>query len=87
VPFPAQLCQDRAGFRFFSEFQARLSRWWLEHVTIDMSNTHWFDADMCALLGALLYRLEQNINTVHLTGIRSEIKTILAKNGFPCQFR
>jgi hypothetical protein len=47
-----------------------------------MSLTGWFDADMCAPFGAVLYKLSDNMNTVKLVNIPSAIKRILSKNGF-----
>ncbi len=44
--------------------------------------TTWFDADMCAALGSLLYRLGETANVVKLHNIRPAIEQILSKNGF-----
>jgi len=53
-----------------------------ENIEIDMSATDWFDADMCAALGALLYSLGQNLNTVALTRVPVRVEKSLSKNGF-----
>ena len=53
-----------------------------EDIDIDMGATAWFDADMCAALGAILYRLGESLNTVRLTNIRPGVENILLKNGF-----
>ena len=47
-----------------------------------MRNTTWFDADMCASMGALLYEIGNSLNTVRLTNINPEVRSILSKNGF-----
>ena len=47
-----------------------------------MKATHWFDADMCAALGAILYTLGDNLNTVNLINIHPNVASILSKNGF-----
>lgn len=47
-----------------------------------MTATAWFDADMCALLGSVLYSLRENLNTVEVSNIRSSVRRILSKNGF-----
>ena len=36
---------------------ARTRECFFADVEIDMSATHWFDADMCAALGVILYHL------------------------------
>ena len=47
-----------------------------------MSTTSWFDADMCAAFGAILYSLSDNLNTVRLTNIKPKVENILSRNGF-----
>lgn len=47
-----------------------------------MRNSTWFDADMCGIVGALLYRMGDNLNTVRLTNIDAGVRNILSKNGF-----
>jgi hypothetical protein len=54
----------------------------LSAIDIDMSSTTWFDADMCAPFGAILYRLGSNLNTVQITNIPDAVGEILSKNGF-----
>ena len=51
-------------------------------INIDMTTTGWFDADMCAAFGAILYRLGSKLNTIQLTDIPPAVETILSKNGF-----
>lgn len=53
-----------------------------EEIQIDMTRVGWFDADMCAAFGAILYRLGDNVNTLLLTNIPSNVEKILSKNGF-----
>ncbi len=47
-----------------------------------MANTTWLDADMCAALGAVLYRIGSKVNTIKLAGIVPAVEVILAKNEF-----
>ena len=51
-------------------------------IEIDMSKTTWFDADMCAVFGAILYRLGERLNTICLSDIQPGVEKILSKNGF-----
>jgi hypothetical protein len=53
-----------------------------ETIEIDLKNTTWFDAHMCAAFGAILYRLSVNVNTIKMINMRPQIEEILAKNGF-----
>jgi hypothetical protein len=47
-----------------------------------MSRVGWLDADMCAPLGAVLYRLGHNVNKVRLAHLQPQVENILSKNGF-----
>lgn len=53
-----------------------------DDVEIDMGQKSWFDADMCAAFGAVLYRLGKNINEISITNIHPNVERILSKNIF-----
>src|SRR5262249_16037327 len=42
----------------------------------------WFDADMCAAFGAILYRLGTDFNSVEIVGMQGPVEKILSKNAF-----
>ncbi len=73
---------DQSGFATLVRLAAETEECLFENIEIDMHATRWFDADMCAAFGAILYRLGKNLNTVRLKNIPSRIATILSKNGF-----
>ena len=73
---------DRTGFEALVSLYAQTKDCVFEEIEIDMSSTGWFDTDMCAVLGAILYRLGDNVNTVRLTNIRPDVERILSRNGF-----
>lgn len=47
-----------------------------------MTGANWFDANMCAPFGAVLYKTSRSLNTVNLVNLTSDVKSILSKNGF-----
>lgn len=54
---------------------------------IDMGQTDWFDANMCAVLGAVIHMsTRKNGNTVNLTNIPTKVLDALARNGFIQQY-
>ena len=77
-----QIHHDKAGFEAFARLYGQTKNCFLDVIDIDMSSTLWFDADMCAAFGAILYGLSENANTVRLTNIRNAVANILSKNGF-----
>ena len=77
-----QIRHDHASFEKLASLHAQTKECILDDVEIDMKLTRWFDADMCAAFGAILYSLGENLNTVKLINIPSPVETILSKNGF-----
>ena len=73
---------DQAGFETLVALHAKTKECLFNDIEIDMSGVQWFDADMCAPFGALLYRLSEQLNTVELINIPQAVTRILSKNGF-----
>lgn len=81
LPLP-EVRHNQAGFEALVSLYTQTNDCFLDNVELDMSATTWFDADMCAAFGAILYRLGETLNTVNLTNIRSGVEGILSRNGF-----
>lgn len=82
IALPSKVRNNKSGFEWFVELYAQTEHYWLEDIEIDMQITYWFDADMCAGLGAILYLLRDNLNSVQFIYMRPEVENILSKNGF-----
>ena len=78
----ADIHHNRSGFGELVHLWAQAHDCLLDDIDIDMGASTWFDADMCAAFGAILYRLGKSLNTVRLTNIRPGVENILSKNGF-----
>ena len=77
-----EIHHNQEGFAALARLYAQTEHCFFDDVEIDMRSTSWFDADMCAPFGAVLYRLGDQLNTISLTHIRSDVERILSKNGF-----
>lgn len=53
-----------------------------DEIIIDMRETEWFAADMCAVFGAILHSLGNRLNEAKLININPAVEEILSKNGF-----
>ena len=73
---------DQAGFQALIDLNAKTGELVFDEVEVDMGNSGWFDADMCAAFGAVLYRLSAELNSIKLTNIGSDVENILCRNGF-----
>ncbi|HWR20346.1 MAG TPA: ATP-binding protein, partial [Verrucomicrobiae bacterium] len=77
-----EIRHDLAGFDALVRLNAATEDLQFSTIDIDMATTSWFDADMCAPFGAILYRIGHHMNTVRLTSLQPGIERILSKNGF-----
>ena len=73
---------DFDGFAQLTELHAKVRDVLFETVEIGMEGATWFDANMCAPFGAVLYKTSRDLNTVRLQNLTPSVKNILAKNGF-----
>ena len=74
--------RDYVSFETLANLYAQTKESVFEDIVIDMSATNWFDADMCAAFGAILYSLGNRLNKVNIIHIHQKVETILSKNGF-----
>lgn len=80
-PLP-QIYHNFTGFDTLAYLHEQTKECFFDDVEIDMREVKWFDADMCAAFGAILYSLGKRLNEVRLIHIPQKVKTILSKNGF-----
>ena len=77
-----QIYHNFDGFEVLACLHEQTKECIFDDVEIDMGEMKWFDADMCAAFGAILYSLGKRLNEVSLIHIPQKVKTILSKNGF-----
>ncbi len=77
---------NHEGYSRLIDLAAQTASLFLDDIEIDMRNVAWIDANMCAPLGAILYRAAREINSVRLTNIPPTVEAVLCKNGFLCNY-
>ena len=80
-PLP-RIRHDYVSFDALACLHAQTKECLFRDIEIDMKATSWFDADMCAAFGAILYSLEENLNMVNLLHIPQSVERILSKKRF-----
>ncbi len=73
---------DHGGFLRLVELAAQTDDAIFEEIAIDFAGINWIDANMCAPLGAILYKISRQANSLSLENIPESIRKILSKNGF-----
>ena len=76
-----EIRHNQAGVDALVRLHAKTKECFLDDIEIDMTATGWFDADMCAALGAILYRLGDDPNNIRLTNIPKSVTKLSRKRG------
>jgi hypothetical protein len=77
---------DADGFSRLIQLATETRACWFDDIEVDMSHVSWFDANMCAPFGAILYKMGCDNNTITLTNAPTSVEAILSKNGFLCNY-
>ena len=86
VPIKNQVKSDFEGYTFLSELHNKLDKEAFQNIILDFSANTWFDANLCAVLGAIINSCESNYNLVEIKNINSKVEDILSKNDFLANF-
>ena len=78
----ANIDHDMAGFLRLTRLVKITESLQSEKIEISLDTTTWIEADMCAVLGAVLHRLRERGNSIALVDMRPEVKSALGKNSF-----
>lgn len=73
---------DEAGFWALASLWKSGATLKYEKLELDLARCNWFDANMCAALGAVLARIADGLNAVEIVNIRPAVESILCRNGF-----
>lgn len=77
---------DQTGFWALASLWNAAQALEFSKLELDMKRCTWFDANMCAALGAVLARVADRLNTIEIVDVRREIEDVLCRNGFLTHF-
>ena len=77
---------DEAGFWALASLWKAAETLEYGKLELDLTRCNWFDANMCAALGAVLARIADRFNTVEIVSIRPTVESVLCRNGFLTNF-
>lgn len=83
---PKRVESNEHGFEILTEFYNQTKNAFVDKIVIDFSVTDWFDANLLAIFGAVLSRLEENLNTVNVINLKNNLEKIFSKNHFLSNF-
>lgn len=81
-----KVCSDFNGYNFLIELYNSLKYMQFKTIFLDFSNTSWFEANLCAVLGAIITDVQNHINNVELINLQPKIEDIFRRNHFLASF-
>ncbi len=81
IDFPRKITSEVIGYETLIGFYEKMSTIYDSKITIDFRNNYWFEANLCAIFGAMVEELENRGNVIKLINIKQP-KDILSRNGF-----
>lgn len=81
-PFTWSFKSNLAGFSRLALLASQLGGHVLEDIELSLDGVEWFDANLCAPLGAVLYQAGRGPNSVSVTDVPPRVADILSRNGF-----
>jgi len=82
IEIPYRVTSDFDGFNNLIKIHQKVKGLLFETVTFNFVNCTWFEANLCAVLGAICNDLKDGINTIEFTNMNQSIKAIFSKNEF-----
>lgn len=82
ISFPREVRCDARGYRWLSQVASQLRPLKATTIRLDASKLIWFDANLCAPLGAVLTRARLGINSFDWQLPTGKVLEVWMKNGF-----
>lgn len=79
-----KISSDFDGYDFLIEVYHKAKASYDTTITLIFSNNFWFEANLAAVLGAIIEMLEDKGKDVHIFGVQHSVALVLRKNGFLC---
>jgi len=83
---PVKVSSNFEGYNYLSKLNKELQLLDFESIILDFSQNTWFEANLCAALGAIIYEANNRLNDISIEGLASRQKNIFSKNHFLASF-
>ena len=70
IYIPRKVSSDFEGYSFLSKLHNDLNQLEFERIVLDFSNNTWFEANLCAALGAIINQANNNFNQIYISNLR-----------------
>lgn len=86
IILPNKLSSDYAGFSFLAKLSSQLGGLMLQNIELSFEHNTWFEANLCAVLGAIINKSQANLNDFTFTNMQPLQKNIMSRNHFLASF-
>jgi len=86
INVPGKLTSTESGYGFFVKLYDCTADLENDRLILDFKRNTWFEANLCAALGAILSKVQENINEIHFINIDPTVQQILTRNHFLSYF-
>lgn len=84
--FPGSIKNDFDGYAVLVDLSNKIGDIDFEEITIDFSKINWFEANLTAVLGAILSNTQNNFNNIKIEGLLKKFETLFSRNHFLSHF-
>jgi len=84
--FSQNIGSDFEGYKVLMDFYNKTNDLVFNEIILDFDRTTWFGANLTAILGAILNKIQSDLNDVRIENLSREIKKIMSKNHFLSHF-
>ncbi|GAB4233129.1 MAG: hypothetical protein Tsb0034_06200 [Ekhidna sp.] len=82
----SRVASDFEGYDYLIQIYQTASASKERTITLIFEGTFWFEANLAAVLGAIVELLEAKGKVVKIVGVKASVALVLRKNGFLCDY-
>lgn len=86
IQIPTRVSSDFNGYNFLAKLNHELEALFLEKIVLDFSCNFWFEANLCAALGAIINKASTRLNQITIENLPSKQESIFQRNHFLSSF-
>jgi len=84
--FPKSINSDFEGYRILINFYDEVKNLVFDEVILDFNDTEWIEANLIAIIGAILNKVQSELNDVKIKNLSKEINNLFSRNHFLSHF-
>lgn len=84
--FPQNISSDFEGYKALIDFYNKTAEIGLDEIILDFAKTTWLEANLTAILGATLNKIQLELNDARIVNLSQKIGTLLSRNHFLSHF-